>query len=76
MMTTYVPGLDYMTDQSSWLAVQNGQGPFAANQADPNLQHIRNGRGIGAYVHVDVLFEAYFNACLKLDRQRRAARSQ
>src|SRR5271154_6668748 len=52
MMTTYVPGLDYMTDQASWLAVQNGQGPFAANQPDPNLQHIRNGRGIGAYVHV------------------------
>ena len=66
MMTTYVPGLDYMTDQTSWLAVQNGQGPFAANQADPNIQHIRNGRGLSAYVHVDVLFEAYFNACLKL----------
>jgi hypothetical protein len=64
--TTYVPGLDYMTDQASWLAVQNGQGPFAASQPDPNLQHLRNGRGIGAYVHVDVLFEAYFIACLKL----------
>ena len=66
MMTTYVAGLDYMTDQPSWLAVQNGQGPFPANQADPNLQHIRNGRSLSAYVHVDVLFEAYFNACLKL----------
>jgi len=66
MMTTYVPGLDYMTDQASWLAVQNGQGPFAANQPDPNLQHIRNGRALSAYVHLDVLFEAYFNACLKL----------
>lgn len=65
-MTTYVPGLDYMTDQTSWLAVQNGQGPFAANQADPNFQHIRNGRGLSAYVHVDVLFEAYFNACIML----------
>jgi hypothetical protein len=64
--TTYAAGLDYMTDQASWLAVQNGQGPFAASQADPNLQHLRNGRGIGAYVHVDVLFEAYFIACLKL----------
>ena len=66
MMTTYVPGLDYMTDQTSWLAVQNGQGPFAANQADPNIQHIRNGRGLSAYVHVDMLFEAYFNACIML----------
>ena len=53
-----------MTDQASWLAVQNGQGPFGKNQVDPNPQHMRNGRGLGAYVHVDVLFEAYFNACL------------
>lgn len=66
LFTTYVPGLDYMTDQASWLAVQNGQGPFASSQPDPNPQHLRNGRGIGAYVHVDVLFEAYFIACLSL----------
>ncbi len=66
LLTTYVPSVDYMTDQASWLAVQNGQGPFGANQIDPNPQHMRNGRGIGAYVHVDVLFEAYFNACLVL----------
>lgn len=66
LMTTYVPGVDYMTEQASWLAVQNGQGPFGHNQADPNLQYMRNGRGISAYVHVDVLFEAYFNACLVL----------
>jgi hypothetical protein len=66
LMITYVPGIDYMTDQSSWLAVQNGEGPFGSDQQDPNNQHLRNGRGIGAYVHLDVLFEAYFNACLKL----------
>jgi hypothetical protein len=66
LFTTYVPGVDYMTDQASWLAVRNGQGPFAQNQVDPNPQHMRNGRGLGAYVHIDVLFEAYFNACLVL----------
>lgn len=66
LMTTYVPGVDYMTDQASWLAVQNGQGPFGQNQNDPSLQYMRNGRGLSAYVHVDVLFEAYFNACLVL----------
>ncbi len=65
-LTTYVPGIDYMTDQPSWLAVQNGQGPFGQNQADPNAQHVRNGRGLAAYVHVDVLYEAYLNACLLL----------
>ena len=66
LLTTYAPGVDYMTDQASWLAVQNGQGPFGSSQADPNPQHMRNGRGLGAYVHVDILFEAYFNACLVL----------
>ena len=65
-LTTYIPGIDYMTDQASWLAVQNGQGPFGQNQADPNAQHVRNGRGLAAYVHVDVLYEAYLNACLLL----------
>jgi hypothetical protein len=66
LLNTYAPGVDYMTDQASWLAVQSGQGPFGSNQADANPQHMRNGRGLGAYVHVDVLFEAYFNACLVL----------
>jgi hypothetical protein len=66
LLTTYAPGVDYMTDQASWLAVQNGQGPFGSNQIDPNPQHMRNGRGLSAYVHLDVLFEAYFNACLVL----------
>ena len=66
LLSTYVPGVDYLTDQNSWLAAQNGQGPFAASQVDPSPQHMRNGRGLGAYVHVDILFEAYFNACLVL----------
>jgi hypothetical protein len=66
LYTTYVPGVDYMTDQPSWLTVQNGIGPFGADQADPELQHMRNGRGLSAYVHVDILFEAYFNACIAL----------
>src|SRR5262249_18052342 len=30
-MGMYVAGLDYMTDRESWLAVQNGQGPFNTN---------------------------------------------
>ena len=46
--------------------MQNGQGPFAQNLIDANPQYMRNGRGLGAYVHIDVLFEAYFNACLVL----------
>jgi hypothetical protein len=66
LLTTYLPDIDYMKDQASWLAVQNGAGSFGSNQPDPNPQHMRNGRGLSAYVHIDVLFEAYFNACLIL----------
>ncbi len=63
---TYRPGTDYMIDPASWLAVQDGRGPFPSNQIDPRPRHIRNGRDLSAYVHIDVLFEAYFNACLWL----------
>ena len=69
-INTYLPlsagGADYMTDPSSWLAVQNGKGPFGSNRIDPVPRYIRNGRDLAAYVHIDVLFEAYMNACLWL----------
>ncbi len=62
---TYLPNIDYMTDFTSWLSVQNGftQG---SNQFDPVRRFIRNGRDISAYVHIDVLYQAYFNAGLVL----------
>lgn len=59
-------GSDWLTDYGSWLACRNGQGPFGANRYDPVRRYLRCGRDIGQYVHVDVLFEAYFNACLWL----------
>jgi len=69
-INTYLPlnagGRDYMTTPASWLAVQNGAGPFGANSIDPVPRYVRNGRDLAAYVHIDVLFEAYFNACLWL----------
>ena len=74
---TFLPvdagGVDYLTDFVSWLAVQNGQDtdptalrtlPFGTNMFDPKRRYLRDGRGLAAYVHVDVLFEAYFNGCL------------
>jgi hypothetical protein len=69
-INTYLPlnagGSDYMTTPASWLAVQNGTGPFASNLIDPTPRYVRNGRDLAAYVHIDVLFEAYLNACLWL----------
>ncbi len=68
-------GTDWMTDFPSWLDCQNGQGSLAAawttpsaapNRIDPTRRYLRGGRDIAQYVHLDVLFEAYFNACLYL----------
>jgi hypothetical protein len=64
-ITTTVPGVNYMTEFDTWLAVQRGiaQGPDAF---DPVPRYIRNGRDIGQWVHIDVLFQAYFQAFLVL----------
>ena len=56
-------GRDYMTDFNSWLSVQNGVSQ-GADLYDPIPRFIRNGRDIGEWVHVDVLFQAYFQAFL------------
>jgi len=67
---TYLPvgggGTDYLIDMPHWLKAQNGQGPFGGNIIDSNRRYLRNGRDLSAYVHIDVLFEAYFNACIYL----------
>ena len=62
---TTLPGINYMTDFETWLAVQRGieQGPDAF---DPVPRYIRNGRDLASWVHVDVLFQAYFQAFLVL----------
>jgi len=57
----YAPGTDYMTSFSSWLAVQNGQGPFPANTIS-GTSYIKNGRDLGAWVHSDISFQAYLFA--------------
>jgi hypothetical protein len=68
-------GADYLTNVSSWLTAQNGQGPFEKNRVDPILRHIRNGRDLSAYVHSDLPYEAFFNACLWLNDHKVPANS-
>jgi hypothetical protein len=63
---TTLPGTDHLTGFANWLAVQNGNFPESQSPFDPVRRYARNGRDIGAFVHVDVLFQAYFNACLIL----------
>jgi hypothetical protein len=65
-MVTYLPGIDYGTNFTTWLDIQNGVDTGLRSQADPQLRHIRNGRDLAAYTHVDVLFQAYFTAYMVL----------
>ncbi len=63
-MQTTVAGLDYMTSFDEWLDIQNGCLPSRSDRFQSRRRYITNGRHIGQWVHVDVLFQAYFVACL------------
>ncbi|HEX6904667.1 MAG TPA: vanadium-dependent haloperoxidase [Thermoanaerobaculia bacterium] len=64
---TLLSGTDHLTSYDNWLAVQNGHFPeSSAADFDPVRRYIRNGRDLAQWVHIDVLFQAYFNACLIL----------
>ncbi len=66
-MKTAIAGMDYLTSYSDWLAIQNGAAA-GSNLFDPTPRYIRNGRDLSQWVHMDVLFQAYFNALLILFR--------
>jgi hypothetical protein len=57
-------GADYMTDFASWLAAQNGGAPAQTDIFDSVPRYMRNGRDLGQWVHIDVLFQGYFQAFL------------
>ena len=64
--TTYLAGIDYMTDQETWFKVQNGISTGLFDQPDPMPRYLHNGRGLAAFTHVDQLYQAYFTAFLVL----------
>jgi len=66
-MITYVADLDYMKDPITFQDVQNGRDTGFRNQLDSQLRYLHNGRDLGAYTHLDVLFQAYFVAFLVLN---------
>lgn len=57
-------GANYMTDFASWLSIQNGVVPPSGDIFDPTFRYMRNGRDLGQWVHIDVLFQGYFQAFL------------
>ncbi len=66
LMTTFLPAIDYMTDTTSFLQVQNGIGTGQTLQLDPIRRYLHDGRGLGAWTHADVLYQGYLIAMLVL----------
>lgn len=66
LMQTPVAGIDFMTTYADWLTVQNGGATGASQSFEPARRHIINGRDLSQWVHIDVLFQAYFHAMLIL----------
>jgi hypothetical protein len=60
-----VAGDDHMTRFGEWLEVQNGNVPGRQTFEAERL-FIHRTRDLAEWVHIDVLFQAYFNACLIL----------
>ena len=65
-MRCHMPGTDYLTHYEDWLNVQRGWTPAPVESFDPQRRYIRNGRDLAQWVHVDVLYQAYFHALMIL----------
>ncbi len=59
-------GVDFMTAPDEFLKVQNGQ-PTGNSLSAGDVLFLRDGRGLAAYTHDDVLYQAYFMAYLVLN---------
>jgi hypothetical protein len=61
-----VAGVDFMTDFASFLSSQNGAGGLPPITFENTLRYVRNGRGLGDWVHLDFSYQAYLQALLVL----------
>ena len=64
--TTYLPGIDYMTDANTFLQVQNGISTGLSDQTDPTPRYLHDFRGLAALTHVDGLYQEFLNALLMM----------
>lgn len=65
-LTPPLAGIDFMTNWTTYLAQQRAQAVEGQIQYNSTRRHILNGRDLSHWVHMDVLFQAYFNAMLIL----------
>lgn len=63
---TLLPGVDYVTQYAEWLNLQRGAQPTDVQQYDPEWRYPRSGRDMAQWVHMDLLYQAYFQAMVCL----------
>jgi len=63
---TYPANTNFVTTDTDFQNVQNGK-TLPGPPASGTPLHLHNGRGLGAYTHDDVLYQAYFIAYLVLN---------
>jgi hypothetical protein len=61
-----VAGVDFMTNFTTYLAQQNAQTPEGPMTYTGVPRFMKDGRDLAHWVHIDVLFQAYFHAMLCL----------
>lgn len=59
-------GRDYLTTFADYLNIQRGFSPASGDVFDSLRRYMRMGRDLGQWVHIDVLFQGYFQAFLVL----------
>jgi hypothetical protein len=64
-INTRLPGADFLTDYDDWLNAQKGNAISFAQKA-PVRRYVQTPRDLATWVHMDVLFQAYFSASLIL----------
>jgi PAP2 superfamily len=59
-----VSNVNFMTNYSEWLNVQNGLAPSGVFTFDPTTRFIRNNRDLGEWVYRDYSFQGFLEAAL------------
>jgi hypothetical protein len=65
-LNSYLPGQDFMTNATTFLAVQNGIDSGEVVLTDTVPRYITAGRDLSTFTRQDVLYQAYFVASLVL----------
>jgi hypothetical protein len=61
-----VANVNFMTNYTEWLNIQNGLNPAAPITFNPTPRYLINGRDLGEWVHTDYSFQGFLNAALIL----------